>query len=115
RNTMLTNSRHPPSPRPRLVASRMNKGARTMLNSRHRLLTIALAVGGLTMLGTGGALAAVDAPGSAPAGNNPVCPAPHSPLASTPACASHQDARPAVAAESGGGVQADPPEGGEAP
>lgn len=87
-----------------------------MLNSRHRLLTIALAVGGLTMLGTAGALATVDVPGSAPGGNNPVCTAPHSPLASTPACASHQDlAQPAVAAESGAGVQADPPEGGEAP
>jgi hypothetical protein len=63
-----------------------------MLNSRRRLLTIVLAVGGLTMLGTGGAWAAADGA------------APH-----------HQPGPAAVAAPTTGSTQANPPEGGEAP
>jgi hypothetical protein len=88
-----------------------------MLTSPRRRLTVALAVAGLTMLGTGGALAAADSAGGVPGGSNPVCTAPGSPLASTPACAStHQDpGRTAMAAQTSEGTQANPPEGGEAP
>ena len=62
-----------------------------MLNSRCRLLTIALAAGGLTILGTGGALAA------------------------TSGASTHHQPAPAVAAVTGPSTQANPPEGGEAP
>jgi len=63
-----------------------------MVHGRCRSLTIALAVGGLTMLGTGGALAATSG-----------------------ASTHHQPAPAAVAAAAGGSTQANPPEGGEAP
>ena len=62
-----------------------------MFNHRRRLLTIALAVGGLTMLNAGGAWAAVDG-----------------------ASTHHQPGHAAVAATAGR-TQANPPEGGEAP
>jgi hypothetical protein len=61
-----------------------------MLSSRRRILTIALVAGGLTMLGTGGALAAVDGASALPGSSHPAM----------------------VAAT---GTQANPPQGGEAP
>jgi hypothetical protein len=62
-----------------------------MRNSTRRIITIAMAVGGLTLLGTGGAFAAADGAGAVHPGHA------------------------AVAVQISGSTQANPPQGGEAP
>jgi hypothetical protein len=57
-----------------------------MLNRTYRTMTMALAVGALSLTGAGVALAAGGGSGAAPGGPNPLCTAPGSPLKSTPAC-----------------------------
>jgi hypothetical protein len=87
-----------------------------MLDRACRTLTIALAAGALSLAGGGVAFAAGGGSGTAPGGPNPLCTAPGSPLASTPACSStvqppgHSAFNPGQA-----GADAQPPQGGGAP
>ena len=88
-----------------------------MLNRTCRTLTIALAAGALSLSGAGVAFAAGGGSGAAPTGPNPVCTAPGSPLASTPACAAtpQPPGHSALAQAQVPVADAQPPQGGEAP